>query len=291
MLMKSEKSPIIQKASEINYSYETIRITQSRIDKGLLAIPRSISNWFPQHNREINVILDNADEIRTKKYSPYSSSTNENRIGGLREWIEGNRFKDGDEIVIQVLDKERCIYRLSSEASFIDKIKEHQNGLDNSENEKDALRKIMSLSKIVDLDDERTTVHEYFRHIDIPIKEKRRHITRKPGKVKEPVPTSLRLILGRIYNGICQVCGFNFLKRDNTPYFEIHHLDASKGNHPSNLILVCANCHRQFEFAKVLSTFNKQSWLIRVIFNENVFEINQLVEQLKPDNYIKQIHL
>ena len=58
MLMKSEKSQILQKISDINYSYETVKLTQSRIDKGLLAIPRSIANWFPEHNGKIKILFD-----------------------------------------------------------------------------------------------------------------------------------------------------------------------------------------------------------------------------------------
>jgi len=279
MQMKSEKSQILKKISDVNYSYETVKITQSRIDKGLLAIPRSVANWFPQDNRKVKIFLDNSEEIKVKNYSSYSSSTNENRIGGLREWIDKNKFKDGDEIVIQVIDKKRYIYRLIPEKLFINQIKDFQNDLDNSENENDASRKIIRLSKLVDLDDKKTSIHEYFRLTRIPTIEKRQYISRKTGKAKESVPSNLRLILGKVYNGICQVCGFYFLKRDNTPYFEIHHLDALKGNHPRNLVLVCANCHRQFEFANVLHTFNDQGWLIKVIFNKNKFEIDQIIER------------
>jgi len=291
MPMKSEKSPIVQKISDINYSYETVKITKSRIDKGLLAIPKSIIDWFPKNNRKIKILLDNSDEIKIKNYSSFSSSTNESRIGGLREWIVKNKFRDDDEIVIQVIDKQKYIYRLTPERIFINQIKDFQNEFDISENEIDASRKIASISKLVDLNDQKTSIHEFFRIIKFQTIEKRQYISRKSGGAKESVPSSLRLILGNVYSGICQVCGFYFLKRDNTPYFEIHHLDASKGNHLRNLILVCANCHRQFEFAYVLPTFNEQGWLIKVIFNKNKFEINQIIDKEKPEEYIKKIHV
>jgi hypothetical protein len=291
MLMKSEKSPIIQKISDINYSYEAVKITQSRIDKGLLSIPQSIVNWFPQNSRKIKILLDNSDEIKIKNYSSFSSSTKESRIGGLREWIEKNKFSDGDEIVIQVIDKERYIYRLTPEKLFINQIKEFQNDFDSSESENDASRKMKSLSKLVDLDEQKTSIHEYFRIIKITTIEKRQYVSRNSAKAKESVPSSLRLILGKVYNGICQVCGFYFLKRDNNPYFEIHHLDALKGNHPKNLILVCANCHRQFEFANVFPAFNEQGWLIKVVFNKNQFDVNQIIEKERPEEYVKKIHI
>lgn len=289
--MKSERYPIIQKTSDINYNYETVKITQSRIDKGLLAIPRSIVDWFPLHNRKIKILLDNSDEITIKNYSSFSSTTNESRIGGLKEWINKNKFRDGDEIVIQVIDKAKYIYRLTPESQFIRQVKEFQNDFDNSENESDAFHTMTSLSKLVDLEDQEIAIHEYFRIVKTSNIERRKYISRKSDQAKESVPISLRLILGKIYKGICQVCGFHFMKRDHTPYFEIHHLDALKGNHPKNLLLVCANCHRQFEFAHVTPTFNEQRWLIQVVFNNNQFEINQIIKKVKPESYFKKIHI
>jgi hypothetical protein len=291
MLMKLEEYRMIQKKSDINYSYETIKITQSRIDKGLLAIPRSIVSWFPQENRKIKILLDNSDEISIKNYTSLSSSTNESRIGGLLEWIIKNQFKDGDEIVIQAIDKKRYMYRLIPERIFINQIQKTQQDFDDSETENNAFQKISCLSKLVDLEDQKIAIHEYFRIVKISTIESRQYISKKSGKAKESVPISLRLILGKIYEGICQICGFYFMKRDDTPYFEIHHLDALKGNHPKNLILVCANCHRQFEFAYVKQIFNEQGWLINVAFNKNEYEINQLIKKVKPEEYIKKIHI
>lgn len=45
------------KKSQINYSYTTIKVTQSRINKGLIAIPVTLANWFPGHNDTIQVYL------------------------------------------------------------------------------------------------------------------------------------------------------------------------------------------------------------------------------------------
>ena len=290
-LMKSEESRIIHKRSDINYSYQTIKITKSRIDKGLLAIPRSIVDWFPENNKKIKIFLDNFDEYKIKSYTSFKGTTKESRIGGLKEWIEINKFRDGDEIVIQLIDKEKYVYRLISESLFVNQIKIFQNKFDNSESENIAHEKITDLSKLVDLDEQKTITHEYCRIIKNPTIEKRQYIDRKSHKVRESIPNNLRLILGKIYKGLCQVCGFNFVKRDNTPYFEIHHLDSLKGNHPKNLILVCANCHRQFEFANVYHSFNEQGWLVKVIFNINEFDVNQIILKEKPEEFIKQIHI
>jgi len=49
----------MQKAkSEIGYSYSTIRITKSRINKGLLAIPASLLDKFPKEKRKITIFFD-----------------------------------------------------------------------------------------------------------------------------------------------------------------------------------------------------------------------------------------
>ncbi|MFQ5823780.1 MAG: hypothetical protein ACE5JB_06975 [bacterium] len=59
---------IIQRKSEINYSYATIRITQSRIDKGLIAIPMPLAKWFPAYNTTIKVFLGDTPILYTKNY-------------------------------------------------------------------------------------------------------------------------------------------------------------------------------------------------------------------------------
>ena len=54
--MKSNQSKIIESVSSINYPYKTIKITQSRIDKGLVAIPVSLAiEWFRNCNTIIKV--------------------------------------------------------------------------------------------------------------------------------------------------------------------------------------------------------------------------------------------
>jgi len=231
------------------------------------------------------------DEPKIKTYTFYKSLTHESRIGGLKDWINKNQFADGDEIVIQCLDKEKHIYRLSSEKLFVNYVKGLQKNFDIAENEKTATGKIMQLSKFVDLTPHKTAINEYCRLLKNSIEEKRKHAVRKSNKTKEQVPHNLRIVLSEIYMGICQVCGFNFFKKNNTPYFEVHHLDSMKGNHPKNLIVVCANCHRQFEFANVFHGFNEQGWLVLVNFNRNEFQVNQIMVEKKPDDFIKKVHI
>ena len=84
--MKLKESNIQKSISEINYDYQTIIITQSRIDKGLLAIPKTFSQFLPSKNSKIKVSLDDSEKYEIKNFSSFYSPTNENRIGGLKEW-------------------------------------------------------------------------------------------------------------------------------------------------------------------------------------------------------------
>jgi len=83
--MEDKSSGVIQSKSKINYNYATIKITQSRIDKGLIAIPVTLSKWFPGHNDTIQVYLNDSPVSQTKNYSSYTSSTHECRIGGVSQ--------------------------------------------------------------------------------------------------------------------------------------------------------------------------------------------------------------
>lgn len=281
--MAQTSANVIRSESQITYSYATIKITQSRIDKGLIAIPVSLAEWFPDHNDTVQIYLNDSPVSHTKHYSSYSSSTRECRIGGVRKWFQQNNIKSGDEIVVQFIDKERFIYRLIPERNFILKTKELQYGLDNSETEQEASGKITTLTQWTHLGKETVVFNEYYRLINgLPFKE-RKYVQKTPSRGRETAPAHLRTLLEDIYEGHCQVCDFWFLKRNKAPYFEIHHLDPVKGHHPKNLLVVCGNCHNRFENAEVKQEFNDDSWLVKVSFNENVFLVRQamLIRKIK----------
>ena len=98
------------------------------------------------------------------------------------------------------------------------------------------------------------------------------------------------MLLGKIYLGHCQVCDFWFLKRDKNPYYEIHHLNPKIGNHIKNLILVCGNCHNQFEYADIKEEF-KDGWLSKLYFNNRIFDINQIISKHKIEEGTKEIFI
>ena len=120
--------------------------------------------------------------------------------------------------------------------------------------------------------------------------EQRRRMARKESRVKENVPANLKLLLGEIYKGHCQVCSFWFLKRDGTPYYEIHHISGMFGNHPQNLLLVCGNCHNQFTYADVEPKFT-EGWLSKVNFNDREFGVTQIVFSEKFEEPTKQVFI
>ena len=282
---------IVKSRSEINYSYATIKITQSRIDKGLIAIPMSLAKWFPDQNARIQVFFDDALSAETKQYSSYKSRTKECRIGGMGEWLTKNGIEDGDEIVIQLIDKERLVYRLTPESKFLLRTREIQNSFDRSETEICATEQIQRLSRWACVDHANAVANEYIRLVNASPARARRYVARRSKQAKESSPCNLRLLLRDIYGGHCQVCDFWFLKKDNEPYFEIHHINPLLSNNPKNLVVVCANCHRQFEYAHVAHEFSHDNWLVRVGFNKKMWHINQFMLTGKGQEFVKRLHV
>ena len=283
---RSEK--VIKQPSDITYNYATINVTQSRIDKGLLAIPVGLAESFPKQNKDVEVFLDNSPVSQPKRYSSYNSSTHECRIGGLKEWFVHNDIERGDEIVVQFLDKKHFIYRLIPEKKFIFTTKDIQKDFDNARTEREASSKVQTLSNWTLSDEKEVVLNEFQRLTDIPATEERLYTRRNSVRLRESVPANLRALLSKIYKGNCQICDFGFLRQDKQPYFEIHHIDPNKGHHPKNVIVVCGNCHNQFEYANVQKENDEENWLIRVFFNEEMYLVKQILPSLKKEGFIKE---
>lgn len=284
-------SHAIRSKSKINYDYVTVRITQSRIDKGLIAIPVSLTKWFPKRGGVVHVYFDDSSVSQPKTYSSYDSTTRECRIGGIKDWFTENKIKNGDEIVIQIIDKENFIYRLIPEQMFIDQTQDLQHSFDNSKSEREASEKITALAQRTNLDKGKVVLNEYHRLINTLPTEDRQYIKRHQNRARESVPNNIRTLLDNIYKGYCQVCDFWFLKRDNKPYFETHHLDPLQGHHPKNVIVVCGNCHNQFEYANAHHEFNNEGWLIKVLFNERPYSVNQFALNTKLEDSVKELFI
>lgn len=289
--MKLSNKKKLTEKSKINYDYKTIRITKSRIEKGLLAIPKSFSNFLPKSNRKIKVYLDDSNIPQIKTFSSFDSSTNENRIGGLKNWFFENQIKEGDELVLQILDKEKFVYKLLKEEVFISKTSELQIDFDNSTDDKIASDKIELISNLTQVNKNKIIYNEFIRLAKYSNDEVRKRLKTSNRFSREKTPASIRTILENIYKGYCQVCLFTFLKKDKNPYYEIHHLDSLLGHHPKNLVLVCANCHRQFEFANVEKFSDEAGWLSKVCFNQNEFFVKQAINEIEKQEFLKTVYL
>ena len=92
---------------------------------------------------------------------------------------------------------------------------------------------------------------------------------------REVVPPAIRILLRELHDGRCQLCSFTFEKRSAEPYFEVHHLDPAVGHHPKNLLVVCANCHAQFEHATVTDPRWADGWLISIAINGKQVSVRQ----------------
>lgn len=237
----------------------------------------------------IRVYLDDSPVLHTKGYSSYQSSTRECRIGGMREWFKKKGIKSGDEIVIQLLDKKNYIYRIMPQGKFIAKTRDLQSSFDTSQNEQEAEEKLTSIVRWTATHKRKVVFSEFKRLIDTMYISDRNYSQKRVSSEREITPASIRILLEAIYQGHCQVCDFWFLKKDNSPFFEVHHLNPLKGHHPKNLVVVCGNCHNQFEYANVHNEFNDEEWLIRVSFNRKTYSVTQALLEARLKDSVKEL--
>jgi predicted restriction endonuclease len=272
--------------SKIPYNYKTIKITQSRLNKGLLAVPVSLIDYFPKQKGKIYVATGINDRVSAKVFTPYTSSSRECRIGGMRDFYEKFNLKDGDEIVVQLLDTNK--YRILTEKQFEDIVKGTEKEFDESESEAVASSKLETISKVVNITPKETLWSEYSRLTKMEIQERKQKIVKSRG-TKESAPPSIRKLLTEIYDGKCQITGFGFLMKNWKPYFEVHHIKPELGNHIKNILVVSPNIHTQFTYAFVKEFFDNDGWLRQVKFNDKMFVVNHIIDKI-PKKFEKEVH-
>ena len=101
--------------TDLPYSYTTVVTTSSRIEKGLLAIPVSLLDLFPQRSGSIELLSENG-KWESKSFTAYDSTSRECRIGGLSDFYRRYEVKSRDELVLQAFGNGR--YRLVPERHF-----------------------------------------------------------------------------------------------------------------------------------------------------------------------------
>lgn len=274
--MAAPRIPIRQSPSRIDYDYATVRLTQGRVDKGLIAIPKGLAHLFPARNGVVHVYLDNSNILQPMSYSSFDSSTKECRVGGLRRWFDRTGIKSGDEIVIQVIDKSSAVYRFALERTFVQNTQRLQSGIDTAKHGADVLKEVSELCNWVNVEPSQVFVKEFARLARAKLMKERRNVARE-SRVRESVPSYLKVLFERVYKGHCQICDFWFMKRDGNPYYEMHHIRPDLAHHPKNLLVVCGNCHNQFEFADVETGFDQSGWLKRVRFNDRWYKVFQIL--------------
>ncbi len=271
--------------TDIPHNYITIKVTKSRIDKGLLAIPVSLIYLFPENADEVYLVNEDGTEER-KSFTPYKSSSRECRIGGMKELYEKYSVQKGDELVIQPLGNNR--YRIIPEKVFLGKVKEFERKAEETDNDREIESLIHDFTNFVNTEPEILIKKEFLRLSKTRI-EARKVVPKKETGVRERVPPFIRRMLLNLYHGKCQVSGFTFLMKNGQPYFEIHHIKPELGNHPKNLLVVSPNVHAQFTYAYVKHFFDSGGWLRKVKFNDKTYEVYQIIDNL-PSGYMKEVH-
>ncbi|MGH2645612.1 MAG: HNH endonuclease signature motif containing protein, partial [Chitinophagaceae bacterium] len=258
-----------RETSKVPYHYITIKTTKSRIDKGLLAIPVSLIELFPKTSSKLLLIEDGKENI--KNFTPYSSSSRESRIGGMKAFYEKYNVKNGDELVIQLLDNDK--FKIIPEKIFTQQVKQLEQGLEMSSSEDESSIALERIAKVVNKKPMEVIIGEYSRMATENISE-RKAVTKINLNIREGVPSAMRKILLEIYQGKCQITQFTFQTKNGNPYFEIHHIDPLKGNHFKNLLVVSPNVHAQFTFADLTQKFDNDNWLREVEFNGEKYRVS-----------------
>ncbi|MBN1574298.1 MAG: HNH endonuclease [Deltaproteobacteria bacterium] len=271
--------------SKLPFNYKTIRVTRSRINKGLLAIPVSLIESFPKTTKKICVTFGDDTKAVSKNFTPYASSTRESRIGGMRDFYDDFNIKDGEELVIQFLEGDN--YRIFTEKQFEKRITKIEEELDKSKNELEADSKLHQISIIANCGLEEALFSEFYRLSKREIN--KRIYKPRVSRAKKIVPASMRKLLSAIYDGKCQISGFGFLMKNGKPYFEIHHIKPEFGDHLKNLLIVSPNVHAQFTYTNLEESFDEQGWLRRVKFNDDEFVVNQIIDKI-PTKFEKEVH-
>lgn len=287
--MKHLKPKIKKVNSLVEYNYLTIKITQSRINKGLIAIPVSLIDKFPDKKQRIKIYFDDKNNFSELNFTPYSSSSRECRIGGLKDWFLLNQIQNNDEIVIQLIDEEEHIYRIISEKQFLYSIRHLQKQFDTSQNDSSFNDKINKLANTSNISLKNVYENEFIRLSNLD-ESKRNLVEVLKRNQKESVPYSIKKVLGEIYKGKCQLTNFTFIQKNGRPYFEIHHINENKGNFLKNLLVVSPNIHAQFTYSKKFEYFDENGWLRKVKFNRDEYKVFQYIDFLNNKRFFKEIH-
>lgn len=259
-----------------NKRFFTVRATASRLEKGLLAIPQKFKEWFPREKAQIRVAFDGEPGTKSLTFHPYDPVVKESRIFGLGQWFSKRRVREGDLIEITLEDAGGRLYRIALDR-YTQEREEHKTRqrLQTASTDAEAGRQLAALSRLTQKQPREVAAQELLRIANTSAPEPRPKVLPATSEQYESVPSGIRVLLRELHGGKCQLCSFTFRKRNGEPYFEIHHLDPAVGHHPTNLVVVCPNCHAQLEQATVTHYTWAGKWLVSVTINGKRLNLRQ----------------
>lgn len=248
----------------------TIRASASRLNKGLLAIPQKFRSLFPDKRGLIGVFFDDGVDLDEITFQPNDPGVKESRILGLARWFSTRGVREGDLISVTIEDQERRLYRIALDRYVLERQElKARDRLEAAETDSEADRQLTrkrprAVAKL-----------ELLRIAGSSAPGSRPIVLPPVAERHEIVPTGIRVLLRELHDGKCQLCSFTFEKRNGEPYFEVHHIDPMIGHHPTNLLVVCPNCHAQFEHATVTDFRWAGGWVVGVTINGRHLTVRQ----------------
>jgi 5-methylcytosine-specific restriction endonuclease McrA len=257
-----------------------IRVSASRLEKGLLAVPQKFRTWFPSEKGQIQIIFDDEEKAWPLTFHPHDPVVKESRIFGLSHWFSKRNVGEGDLISITLEDPAKRLYRISLDR-FIHEQEERKSRqkLRRAQTDVEAERELSALSRLTRKRRRRLAREELLRIAGESPRRPRPRVVPSSVDRYGGVPSGIRVLLRELHDGKCQLCSFTFSKRSGAPYFEIHHLDPAIGHHPSNLLVVCPNCHAQFEHASITDFTWVGDWLTSLRINGRRIAVRQPLAQ------------
>jgi HNH endonuclease len=254
----------------------TVRASASRLDKGLFAIPRKFKDWFPDEKGQILVMFDEGDTPKALTFHPYDATAKESRIFGLHSWYAKRGVRQGDLITLTLEDRGQRLYRMALDRYLLARQEQTaRQKLREASTDSEAEQQLTILWKVTKGRPREIAERELLQIAKQSARQPRPTILPVPAERREGVPPGIRILLRELHEGKCQICSFTFEKRNGEPYFEIHHLEPKVGHHPTNLLVVCPNCHAQLEHAAVSDFKWAGHWLIGLAVNGKRLSVRQ----------------
>lgn len=231
---------------------------------------------FPSERSKIQVVFDDEEKIHELTFHPYEPVVKETRIFGLASWFRKRDAQEGDRVSIILENPEPKLYRIVLDRYLQDRLKTRaRHLLELASTDPEAEQQLNTLSRLTKRRPREVAHQELSRIAQQTERQRRPSIPPAISERHEGVPSGLRILLRELHDGKCQLCSFTFEKQNGEPFFEIHHLNPKIGHHPTNLLVVCPNCHAQLEHAMVTDHRWTGQWLIGLTINGKRFSVRQ----------------